>query len=692
MQLSPFVADKYVADRDIEKHYHDQASYFLAKHYNKDISELEPLVKEIFVPNKNGFKEANFEVIEKNKYGDREMKVKTAREFFNQVEENNYHLSPSFVAYKHSDEEQSVNSIGTEKFLTLRSVNKGYRQDAKAAGDDEMYKAFHEIQNALKIFNNAQSGAMSSNGTPLNNKSGHTSLTSTCRALTSTANILNERLLTGNRLFINYEKTLENFLSLLRTTDLVRMEKVIKSLKMNYATTDQIMTMVSHCTNYYWDNDKRMGYIRDFVELLNPVEKTTILCVLDINGLYTTNPELMKEYFDDWCAIPKPPEGAKEEDYKKPSNGDYYTLCISKLLKASKVEINFLHEYHLSVEEKWKDFIEIFFKGKVPPSGVFSIKEMIRESVLTSDTDSSIYTVDKTVDKYTDDTDVALRLNGVLTYFVRMVAVHQHAQLSKNMNVSDKNQGRLTMKNEFAFGSYVTTLMSKHYFATQLMVEGIMNKEVEMEIKGVHLRSSKVAQQIKDFAHKLMRDILDASFYKEQLDASELLASVANLERLILQDIKEGNWSWLSRATIKSKEVYAKPDSSIYFYNELWENVFADKYGNPPEAPYSAIKLNAVMDSKLKLEEYLDGLGADNEIGKKMRKFLLEDKDKAALKTFYIPMDMIKAIGGVPEEMLPGVDFRSIIKQNLKSVYAVLETTGIYYLNKKISRLVSDEH
>lgn len=691
MQLSPFVAEKYTADRNLEKHYHDQCSYFLAKQYGKDIEEILPLVKEIFVPNKNGFKEARFQVIEKNKYGDREMKVKTAREFFNEVEENNYHLSPSFVAYKHSDEEQSVNSIGTEKFLKLRSYNKNLRQEAKAVGDDEMYKAYHEIQNALKIFNNAQSGAMSSNGTPLNNKSGHTSLTSTCRTLTSTANILNERLLTGNRLFINYEKTLENFLSLLRTTDLKRMEAVMGKLNMVNATTDQVMDMVSRCTKYYWDNDKRIGYLREFVEKLNPIERTAILCVLDINGLFTTNPEIMTQYFDDWCAVPKPPKDAKDTDYPSPK-GDYYVLCISKLLKASKVEINFLHKYHLSVEEKWKDFIEVFFKGKVTPSGVFSIKEMIRESVLTSDTDSSIYTVDRTIDQYTKDPDVALRLNGVLTYFIRMVAVHQHAQLSKNMNVSEKNLNRLTMKNEYLFGSYVTTLMSKHYFATQLMVEGVLNKEVEMEIKGVHLRSSKVALRIKEFAHKLMRDILDASYNKTQMDAAQVLAEIADLERLILEDIERGNWAWLSRSTIKAKEVYAKPDSSIYMYHDLWMDVFADKYGAPPEIPYSAIKLNAVMDTKQKLIEYIDGLGEGNTIGQRLRKFLLEDKGKDSLKTFYIPMDLIKSMGGIPKEMLSGVDFRSIIKQNLKSVYAVLETTGVYYLNKKITRLVSDEH
>lgn len=688
--ISPFMEKSYTADRDIVKHYHNQTTYLLSKKYNVPEEKIRPLVSEIFVPNNNGFKEARFQVIEKNKYGDRQLVLKGATEFFKEVEENNYHLSPSFVAYKHSDEEQSVNSIGTEKFLSLRSHYKGQRQVAKGNGDSELERAFDEIQNALKIFNNAQSGAMSSNGTPLNNKSGHTSLTSTCRTLTSTTNIVNERLLTGNRLFINYEKTMESFLSLLRATDLKRMEQVIEKYNMNHANTAQVMEMVNHCTNYYWKNDRRLNMLQEFVDILSPVEKTAILCVMDLNGLHATNPDLLNRFFDDWCAIPAIPEGAKAEDFMEPTNGDYYTLCITKLGdKPSKLAINHLNQYHVDVELKWQDFIETFMKSKIPPSGVFSIKEMVRESVLTSDTDSSIYTVDRVVEKYTDKPEVSLQLNGVLTYFVRMLAVHQHAQLSKNMNVAEKNLYRLTMKNEYLFGAYVTTLMSKHYFATQLMVEGVMNKCIEMEIKGVHLRSSKVAKQIKDFAHRLMRDILDAIYDKRKLDAPVLLNEVANLERQIWSDLQDGSPVWLGRATIKHESVYKNPNSSVYLYHKLWEEVFADQYGHAPVLPYNAIKVNATTDSKTRLKEYLDRVKEFSpHIGTKLEAFL---EEKGELGAFYVPAELL-GTQKLPREIVEGADIRSIIKQNLKSVYAVLETTGIYLINKNITRLVSDEH
>lgn len=689
--LSPFVDDDYSADRNIVKHYHEQMALYLGKKRNEDPKAIYEVLSKHIQPNQNGYKDRRMQVLVKNKYGDREVKVMTASNFFNEVRRQNCHLSPSMVAYKNTEEEQSVNAIGTEKFLSLRSHYKGLKQKASDEGDEWGKKAFHEIQNALKIFNNAQSGAMSSRGTPLVNKSGHTALTSACRALTSTANMCNEKLLVGNRFFNSYERTMENLLSLLSVTDIKRMDEVIKKLKMNYATIDQVMEMVKRCSRRYWRDAKQLGYIKEFLEQLRPVELTALLCNMDIEGLRVTNKEILYQLFDDFSYIPEVPEGAKAEDYTPPDNGDRYTLCVSKLLaKPSKVQLNFLNQYHLEIEHKWKDFIEVFFKCSIPPSGIYEIRDMIREVVQTSDTDSSIYTVDKVVEDYTDEKGQSLRLNGVLTYFIRMIAVHQHAQLSENMNVAKRYRNRLTMKNEYLFGGYVTTLMSKHYFATQLMVEGVLNKNVEMEIKGVHLRSSKVAHEIKDFAHKLMREILDCIYDKRQMDAADILFRAAELERAIIKDINEGQWGWLTRNTIKSDDVYTLPDQSVYQYHLLWEEVFSPKYGHAPPPPYSAMKVNLYLGNKGKVEEFCKDL-EDRELANRLLDFFVR-KEKKEISTFFVPADVLPRLGKLPDEVIKAADIRQIIKQNLKSVYAVLEACGLYIVNDKITRLISDEH
>jgi hypothetical protein len=686
-QMSPFVEGVYKADRNVLKHYHRQAALFLSKVYNWDEDYLLELMQQIFVPNENGFKEAKFRVFEKNKHGDRVPVVMPAREFFTKVEENNWHLSPSLVAYKNSNEEQSVNASGTEIFIDHRRLYKHKRSEVPKHG--ELYTAFNEIQNALKIFNNAQSGGMSSSGTPLFNKSGHTSLTSTTRALTSTANLTNERLITGNRLLLSYNRTMEYFIAQLKCADQKLIQEVITENQLNYATVDQVFDMVRRCTHYYWRNESKLQAIKLFLESLNKLELTILLCCMDLRGLYTTNPVYMKQFFAEWAAVPKIPEDAVAEDFPKPGNGDYKNLCVTKLPKGAKaLAMNHLNAHHVALEFKYGKFIKAFLKSRIPPTGLFDVKELVRESVVTSDTDSSIYSVDLIIDDIANGPDSILALNGVLTYFIRCIAVDQHARLSKNMNVANKYLYRLNMKNEFLFASYVTTSMSKHYFALQLMVEGVLNDEPDLELKGVHLRGVKIALKVREFTNKLMRDILDALYDRRQLDAAQLLHEVGNIERNLIKDIEEGGYTWLTKNGIKEESAYSTPDSSIYFYHEMWEQVFAEKYGKAPELPYKAYKVNLDLSNKTKIKRFFDA-HRSNAVVARLESFI---SARSSLTSAYIPTDLMIALGGIPEEILPIVDVRLLISQNFKSIYAILETLGLFIMNSKTTRLVSDEH
>jgi len=686
---NPFMAEQYKPNRDIIKSYHIQAAMYLSVLYGYDYNVVLELCEKVFIPNENGFKEVKFGVFKKNKYGDRVPTVMPASEFFQTVEHNNWILSPSFVAYKHTDDEQSVNAIGTDTFIEFRRLYKGKKKEALGVNDQEAAKAFDEIQNALKIFNNAQSGGMSSSGTPLYNKSGHTTLTSTCRTVTSTANLLNERLITGNRLLVSFDATMELFLSTLAFADRKLIHRVINEYSMNYATVDQVMDMVRRCARYYWKNPTRLGAIQLFLEGLSPLELTILLCTMDLRGLYTTNRELMQRFFNDWCALPEMPEDYDPSTGVKPANSDYEILCITKLgKKPDSKQMTFLNTHHLSLEEKWSTFINAFFRADIPPSGVFSAKELVRENVLTSDTDSMIYSVDMIIDDYVEDEQGGICFNAALTYFIRCIAVDQHARLSKNMNVSNRYMYRLNMKNEYLFSSYVTTSMSKHYYAMQLMLEGILHPKPKLELKGVHLRGVKIALKVREFTNTLMRKVLDAIYNKKQLDAAELLGEIADIERALFQDIDEGGYTWLTKNGIKAENAYSNPESSIYYYHELWESVFAPKYGKAPELPYRAYKVNLALHNKSKMRQYFDSV-EDKVWGENFHAYI---ETRPKLTSVYIPVDMIDEMGGIPKELLPIVDSRLLIQQNFKSIYAILESLGLYFLNSKATRLVSDEH
>lgn len=683
---NPFLSDKYTSDRNIFKHGVNQTAMIVARLQNEDEKVVQKNLVDFYKANRDEFKSRRAKVIIKNKNGDREVKVIPISSVLKHVQDKNYHFSPSMIGYVNSDEEECVNAIGTRQFIANRKFYKDKRQEQTKGS--ELYGKFNELQNAFKIFNNAQSGAMSSEGTPINNKTGHTSLTSSTRCLTSTANLINEQFIAGNRFYNTPENTLQSIMARLRVTNLEAVEKVMTKWNMHVPTVDEVMECVTVCSRRYWSSDSTMRYIRAFMETLNGTELASILYTLDLVSMFRYNRALISGMFDDYIKIPEFVEG---KEAAKPDNGDRYTLCVSKLPpKSSKDEINQLADYHLSIESKYYDLFRVFFKSKIPPSALFDVTSSVRDCVLTSDTDSSIYTVDEMIDTYTDNKEKGVALNGVLTYFVRMISVDQHAQLSANMNVSQANINLLNMKNEYYFGAYITTPMSKHYYATQLMIEGVALDKAGLEIKGVHLKNSKMSADIKDKAQDLMKAALAAIEDKQLMDAADVLHSIGEMERNVMTDLQNGKWSWLSRESVKNKAVYKNPDSQIYLYHEMWETVFADKYGPAPELPYTAVKMSVDLKSKTKLNAYIESI-EDNFIRERMRSFM-ESKNKTDLTNLYVPMERLQNLGDIPSEFKQAIDMRTVIKQNFKSVYAVLESTGLYFMNDSISRLVSDEH
>lgn len=682
-ETSPFLSNSYEMNRDFLSEAVNQTSLFLSKLTGDDQTVIQTNIRNYMLNHQEEFKSRRATVLIKDKNEDRQVKIIPLSKLLKYIERKNYHLSPSLVAYTNSDEEECVNSIGTRQFIDKRAHYKGLRQINKS--NPELYTKYNELQNAFKIFNNAQSGAMSSRGTPITNKSGHTTLTSTCRCLTSTANLINEQFIAGNRFYNTPQNTLQSLMARLISTDLKALSDVIDKYGLYHPTSDDVYQVVVDCSRRYWRNEKDLNTIKRFLDKLTYLELAAILYNLDLVSLFKYNEEFVTKFFDDWTSL------GKLDTPVKPENNDQKVLCISKLEgEITPDDIAGLNAYHIQIEEKYSDLISVLFKSLIPPSGLFDVTSSIRDCVLTSDTDSSIYTVDKMIDSYTDDRDKGVRLNAVLTYFIRMISVDQHQQLSANLNVAHKNLKLLHMKNEYYFGGYVTTLMSKHYFASQRMEEGVRNKKMKMEIKGVHLRSSKISSLIRNKATEQMKDIILTIENKEQLDPAVELHSIAELERQVISDLKAGKWHWLSRNNIKDDKYYTNPDASVYLYHELWEEVFAPKYGHAPEMPYSGIKVNVNLGSKRLLNEYLDSI-EDKELSERFRTFL-EKKEKKDLGNLYVPMERATFLDDIPIEIKQCMDIRTIIKQNFKSIYEILNSTGIYFINEKITRLVSDEH
>ena len=130
--------------------------------------------------------------------------------------------------------------------------------------------------------------------------------------------------------------------------------------------------------------------------------------------------------------------------------------------------------------------------------------------------------------------------------------------------------------------------------------------------------------------------------------------------------------------------------SAVYFYHDMWESVFKPKYGNAPDLPYVSVKINVDLGTKTKVKDFIENC-PDREFAKRFSDYC-EQTGRFEFDTLALPMENLRFMNNIPEEVKSVLDFRTVIKQNFKSIYTVLESTGLYFLNDGITRLVSDEH
>jgi len=757
--MDPFIKDpkEYTRDFLLRERYYKDAAQYLHLHTGKPLDQCEAYVRRETGPGgKFEMVDPRVKVLIKNKVGDKELKYTTFSKLIAAVKRRGAILSPSLVAYVPHAEEESLNAIVMDANINARKVEKAAKFKAKAEGNLLLASIKDLLQNGLKIFNNGQSGAYSSSGTPLYNKSAHTSLTSCCRTITSSTNAFNEKFLGGNRHYHNPEIVRTNFMVIINNVNFERIEQVMTKYGLVHPTVDAVMEMLHHSTYRYWELPKEYRKLREMVERLSPIQRSAIMYTSDMYSLRMSNPDFVRRFLTELADIRQDYEVDRLPDIKM-NCPDLKTLSVMKVAKESvdlskwqdntyveaykrqggdpkdekafkkwvgsvvdkepkelrglshmteeervynanqEKHIKHLlirnYQHVLQVTEKYADFIETFWRTDLTPSSIASILGIEREIVLTSDTDSSIFTQEGWVNwMYPDRIDRPKRIavNATMTYLIRKQDIHLLAMISANIGVPLKHLFRLTMKNEYYFGSFALTNMSKHYFAWMIAQEGAFFKERELERKGVHLRSSNLPKSILDQGTKFITDILDLVADNGSFSAAEQLNRIGNLERQIINSVKGGESTYLSKAQIRPIETYNKPMSQPYFYHVLWDEVFADRYGKAPPPPYLGIKVNVDLNNKTKVLAWIENI-EDHGVRERMRVFY-DTYSRTSFNSFIVPMDIVSNIGGMPQEIIDCADIRTMLQENLHMVYAPLESTGLYFANRYNTRLVSDEH
>ena len=716
--INPFVKEPsyYKREMDILEGYVQASATFLhSRHKQFSLEYCTDYVRaQMKEGGTNELKDPRVMFISQRKRAHREKEISTLSGLLKEViDDQNLIMSPAMIAYQRPE---IVTSLLSEFLFGNVRKRKEYK-DLKFKYEQEgnkTLKVFYDIlQTSVKELNNSLSGAGVSKFNAIYCKSSHLSLTSGCRTATSYANASNERFIAGNRHYHRKNVVLQELSNAVLYGPHSEIMKVVERYNLNYPTIDDTMDVVLKSSRKYWDNLEDEAFIRTYISTMSDAARAAFCYTGDAFQLSRLNPGFVENMFEEFIDVAD--EYSEDEiiteDILKKLDGDKVvtvSLLKSDLMAGKKFkelkdkhpeeykQINTTaYNFETKIHE-YADLIDAFWRPRYLISSIGKFRSIIREAVLTSDTDSTIFTTMYWTEKMTGSYNFSKRSYNVgylVVYFASQIVANALSLLCANMGIGVEKLGMLQMKNEYYFPIYALTNISKHYFALRSAQEGVVKKVPELEMKGVHLISSKASEQFMiDFQDYIEKKILTSLMNDVELGWHDYMDKPIKQELEIRKNIRTGQVDYYSREQIKNPNDYKQgEDNSNYFQYLLWREVFAPKYGSVDNPPLYAVKIPVDLSKPRKLKGWIAGVKeVDLALGNRLEEFLAS-KDKTQFTSILVPQQIIQTTG-LPKELLPVIDEARATSQIMTPYYIALQSFGFYVGNSKYSRLLSDPY
>lgn len=681
------------------KDYVEQTAFYVAKMSGKPYDVVLEHVKEMIKKRSGAFEQMQDPVVEFYERGDNLDRYETKTRlssFISTARQERYVVAPTMTCYLPVDKMRSPISSYMKKNKILRAKHKKLAAAAKAAGDWDAYEAANNYQDNRKRTNNSCSGIFGSNGTVLANSTGHSTLTSITRTLSSLANASNEKVICGNRHYRSPEIAKNNVIFLASKANKGHIRECVEKYGLAWPTIEETLACVKKSTDFYWRDRTRLAEIYRFIKTLDEEERASVVYTSDLFHIRKLNEQFMRKFIGSMSA--KPTQAPQEDDAKYVWGADEmvvnyaHQICMDELrgfnkdypkmkpedlatLRATTDNIlNFIEEYRL--------FIDTFFLTEDMPVSSAYIQDQIRETVVLSDTDSTMFAIDEWVNWWYGHHTMSVEsfaISGAVMFMATQSIAHLIAQFSANMNVERDKIFLMAMKPEYVFDVFFQTSVAKHYFTRPIVKEGAVYKKPEIEIKGVHLKNSASPPELVKATQDRMKALMQTVADGKPISMVEYLRAVMDTENLIENSILNNEVRFFKKMKIKSKEAYANEHQSPYQYHVLWRDVFEPKYGAVSEPTYPVVKIPLRINNKTQFNAWLESM---QDVALKTRLVLYMAKTgKKMLKTMYVSVDYVLAYG-IPEEIKAFIDIKRIQLDLTNSDRLVLESLG-YFSKKK---------
>lgn len=691
--------------------YVEQTSFYLSKMTGKPIAECKNAIvsgiKDKKFPNQ---RDPIVTYFERDENQDRSKQQIPLSGYIREVVKNEEILVPTFTTYIPSKIRESLLVKFTDNNVKLRSKAKKAAHIAEADNRKDDFIMLNNEQANRKLYNNSMSGAFAAGGSIVNNPTGHNTLTSTIRIVSSMGNSSNEKIIMGNRHYHSSEVVLNNLISITSSLDKVELQAVIEKYNLKYPSVQDVLKCIRYSTDLYWNDPKAFKKIEDFVNVLDPIERAAFVYIGDLYHLKEFNNDFIRDFLVNLSKKVKKgtydylDSMSKEDLIKrihkfdeqivnyahivcmkelKGFGKDYEKIVIDDLLTLASTCLNIGNTVI-----QYKDLISAIFLTNNVPASTAVITTMIRRTVVLSDTDSTMFAVDDWVmwhrGKIVFD-DEAYAFAGSIMFIATQCIAHCLAIFSANMGVAKDKLHMLAMKPEFLFPLHCQTSVAKHYYASIAVKEGNVYPKHKVEIKGVGLKNSAKPKDLIKSSQAKMAEIMDIIQSGGKISIVNELIRVSAIENKIKTSLLSGNVEYYNKNKIKEAEAYARgAEDSPYAHYTFWQTVFAPKYGNFEAPPFGAIKVPLTTINPSTLKEWVINI-KDPELQARVKAWILS-KNRKYIGTMYLSLQYVKS-HGIPEELKPIVNFKKIALDLTSQDRMVLESLGYY---PKVDWLISE--
>ena len=679
--------------------YLDIAATILSKMTN--ISNPLEAVKKHIKENKL-FKNPTVEYYERDLKGNRELKKGDMLSYIRYSRKSGDIMVPSFTVYFSKSKKRSLHSEFIEVNVKERSKHKKLALKYKLEEDFVNFNYHNVIQKVKKIFNNSLSGAYASMGTILNNPSAHYTLTSITRCVSGIGNVISESLISGNRHYRTPDIMIAHVTAIINNFDMDEVKEIAIYYKLHLPTADEVLMSLLKSSSRYWRDIEKESILLEYFKSMTPYERAAVLYHNDLYHLRKYNDKLVRNLI--YRLINFDIEELSSEDCDTVmDNADGWVFNLVIHLAIDRLEGKKRSDYTLEDKRymatailnltkilvKYDKLLKLFLVTKVFPPTMAYIKDMVRDAIVLSDTDSTCATYEGWSSWYLGSNIVnneAVAVSAVIMSMVTTVTDHYIKQFSANMNITYEASQALEMKSEFFWKTFVNTNVSKHYFAGVNVQEGSVYKQTDpdkmLEVKGVGLYNSNAYQPIRDLTRELMVKVITDTNTNKKIELRYFLSKVYEAELMLKDMVSKGSPDVLKMEKIKAADSYKLDGkSSPYAYYTLWQEVFKPKYGSAPDPQYMALKLPTTITSKREMNLFIEDI-EDIVLKENLISFMKSHK-KDAIKIFRVPLILVHN-NGIPKELMSIIDYRRVIRDNCGALYTMLESLGYYVKDKSI--------